>query len=292
MEDTLERAMSELVPENILIGGYRIATGIHGEGEPVVLIHGTPSSSYIWRNVAPELVVSGYKVHLFDLLGYGLSERPWDPAVDTSVSGQVPVLEQLLTHWGLRRIHIVAHDIGGGVAQRFCIFNPQFVKSLTLIDTVSFDSWPSKRTNEQMKSGLDALINKPDEEHRALFRNWILSTVREEDRLRAGPLDTYVNYISGPVGQGSFFQHQVGHYNHKHTSELGDRISELGKMPVQILWGENDEWQVIDWAHKLHAAIPGSRLHVIPDCGHFAMEDQPGRICELLTAFLVANSGQ
>ena len=284
--------MSDLVPENTLINGHRIANGTHGVGEPVVLIHGTPSSSYIWRNVVPGLVDSGHEVHLFDLLGYGLSERPWDPAVDTSVSGQVPILERLITHWGLQRTHIVAHDIGGAVAQRFCIFNPQSVKGLSLIDTVSFDSWPSKRTNEQMKAGLDALIKKPDEEHRAHFRDWILSTVHDKDRIRAGSLDTYVNYISGPVGQGSFFQHQVGHYNHKHTSEMENRIGELGKMPVQILWGENDEWQMVDWAHKLHAAIPGSLLHVIPECGHFAMEDQPGRICELLTTFLVANCDQ
>ena len=142
------------MPENTLIRGQRIAYGVHGAGEPVVLIHGTPSSSYIRRNVAPELVRSGHKVHLFDLLGYGLSERPWDPAVDTSVSGQVPILEGLLSHWELDRTHVVAHDIGGAVAQRFCIFNPDSVKSLTMIDTVSFDSWPSKRTNEQMKMGI------------------------------------------------------------------------------------------------------------------------------------------
>lgn len=284
--------MPDLVPDNTLILGQRIANGVHGAGEPVVLIHGTPSSSFIWRNIVPELVDSGHKVHLFDLLGYGLSERPWDSAVDTSVSGQVPVLKELMKHWSLDRTHIVAHDIGGAVAQRFSIFNPQSVKSLTLIDTVSFDSWPSKRTNEQMKAGLDVLIKKPDEEHRKHFQNWILSTVRNKDRIRAESLETFVNYISGPVGQGSFFQHQVSHYDHKHTSELNDRISELGELPVQIIWGEDDAWQVVDWAHKLHAAVPGSLLHIVPQCGHFAMEDKPVAIIELLTAFLQEHSGQ
>lgn len=281
--------MTNLLPDNTLILGHRIANGVHGAGEPVVLIHGTPSSSYIWRNVVPELVDNGHRVHIFDLLGYGLSERPWDPAVDTSVSGQVPVLKKLIAHWGLDRAHVVAHDIGGAVAQRFCIFHPQNVKSLTLVDTVSFDSWPSKRTKEQMKRGLDALIKRPDEEHREHFRDWILSTVHNQDRIRAESLETFVDYISGPVGQGSFFQHQVSHYDHAHTSGLNDRIGELGKMPVQIIWGENDAWQVIDWAYRLHAAIPGSLLHVLPGCGHFAMEDQPGRVAELLTAFISAN---
>ena len=278
--------MSELVPDNIVIRGHRIAHGVHGTGEPVVLIHGTPSSSYIWRNVVPHLVEAGHEVHLFDLLGYGLSERPWSAAVDTSVSGQVPVLAALLEHWGLARTHLVAHDIGGAVAQRHGIFDPESVKSLTLIDTVSFDSWPSERTREQMRAGLDALIEQPDAAHRAHFRDWILSAVHDEDRIRAEALETYVDYISGPVGQGSFFQHQVGHYDHRHTSELNGRLAELGRLPVQILWGESDAWQLVEWAHRLQAAIPGSSLHVLPECGHFAMEDQPGRISGLLVDFL------
>ncbi|UUX50658.1 alpha/beta hydrolase [Nisaea acidiphila] len=278
--------MSSLANENVLIGGQRIACASFGAGEPVVLIHGTPSSSYIWRNVAPVLVQAGYRVHIFDLLGFGASERPADPAVDTSVSGQVPILESLMDVWGLESAHIVAHDIGGGVAQRFCIFHPERARTLTLIDTVSFDSWPSKRTKQQMQAGLDALIKAPDAEHRAHFRDWLLSTVVNKDRFAADALEIYVELISGPVGQASLFQHQVAHYDHRHTSEISDRLGELSNLPVQILWGEQDSWQVTDWAHKLHAAILGSALQLLPECGHFAMEDQPERISELVIGFV------
>lgn len=57
-------------------------------------------------------------------------------------------------------------------------------------------------------------------------------------------------------------------------------------MPVQIIWGENDAWQVVDWAYKLHEAIPGSILHVLPGCDHFAIEDQPERINDLVISFI------
>jgi pimeloyl-ACP methyl ester carboxylesterase len=281
--------MSTLADENVLVGGHRIACGAIGSGDPVILIHGTPSSSYIWRNVAPQLTKAGHKVHVFDLLGFGASERPFDQAVDTSVSGQVPILKSLMSHWGLERAHIVAHDIGGAIAQRFCIFHPALAKSLTLIDTVSFDSWPSKRTNEQMKAGLETLIKTPDDEHRAHFREWLLSTVHQKERFASGALQTFVDLISGPIGQASLFQHQVAHYDHRHTSEISDRLAELAVIPVQIIWGENDAWQVVDWAHKLHAAIPGSILHVLPECGHFAMEDQPEKISDLVISFIADN---
>ena len=278
--------MSTLTTENILIDGYRIAHATMGSGPPIVLIHGTPSSSYIWRNVAPGLEAAGYTVHLYDLLGYGASERPHDPAVDTSVTGQVPVLMQLMDHWGLDSAHIVAHDIGGAVAQRLCIFHPQRARSLTLNDTVSFDSWPSKRTNEQMRAGLEMLIKKPDAEHRAHFRDWLLSTVENKDRFAKDALGPFLDLISGPIGQGSLFQHQVAHYDPKHTMEISDRLAELSTLPVQILWGEDDAWQVTDWAHKLHAAIPGSALQILPQCGHFAMEDQPEKIRDLVLDFV------
>ena len=278
--------MNHIVTQNILINQSRIAHGIHGQGDPVILLHGTPSSSLIWRNIMPELVKAGYRVHVFDLLGYGLSERPVDPMVDTSITAQVIILEGLMAHWGLDSAHIIAHDIGGGVAQRFGVFTPHRVRSLTMIDVVSYDSYPSKRTRQQMQEGLDALIRKPDADHRAHFEDWLMSTVQNKQALRDGPLTTYLDFISGPIGQGSLFQHQVHHYDPAHTMEVADRLPELGRGPVKLIWGADDAWQVVDWAHRLHAAIPGSQLSILDDCGHFAMEDQPAKISALLVDFL------
>jgi pimeloyl-ACP methyl ester carboxylesterase len=278
--------MDHLVTDHVLINDARIAHGVHGAGDPVVLIHGTPSSSLIWRNVTPSLVDAGYEVHVFDLLGYGLSERPWDPAIDTSVTGQVPILEGLLAHWGLEQPHIIAHDIGGGIAQRLAVFSPQRVQSLTMIDTVGFDSWPSERTRQQMRDGLEALIKAPNDDHRAHFREWLLSTVENKEKLQETSLESYLDFISNPIGQASLFQHQVRHYEPHHTDELTPSLHELGNLPVQIIWGANDGWQVADWADRLNKAIPGSELHIVENCGHFAMEDQPGKISALLIDFL------
>ena len=278
--------MNSLVPDHVVINSHRIAHGIHGEGEPVVLIHGTPSFSYIWRDVASELADSGYKVHLYDLLGYGYSERPRDPAVDTSVSAQVPVLLALLDYWGLQCPHIVGHDIGAAVAQRLGIFHQQRLKTLTLIDSVSFDSWPSRRTRKQLEAGLETLLSACDAEHQQHFGDWLLTAVYHKDRLQSGALQTYLDMISGPVRQSSLFQHQIRHYDHKHTAEISDRLAELGNRPVQLLWGADDAWQLTDWANRLQAAIPGSKLHILKQCGHFAMEDQPEKIAQLIKDFI------
>ncbi len=281
--------MSSMANRSVIVGGHRIAYDVLGAGEPVVLVHGTPSSSYIWRAVAPALRDAGVRVFTFDLLGYGASERPWSRAVDTSVSGQVPLLRELLDAWKLKRVHLVGHDIGGAVCQRFTIFHPRAVKSLTLVDSVSFKSWPSKRTKQQMKRGIDVLMKQPEAGHRAHMREWLLSAVYNQERFATEAVDAYLDLICGPVGQASFFQHQVAHYDPRHTAELTERLSELGAKPVQILWGENDTWQVPDWAYKLHDAIPGSSLRLLPECGHFAMEDRPDDIAAYIRSLVAAN---
>ena len=278
--------LSPIATENILINGNRVSYGVFGQGDPVVLIHGTPSSSLIWRNIFPKLVDAGFKVFVWDLLGYGVSERPWNPDVDTSISGQVPILISLFQHWGLESAHIIGHDFGGAIAQRLSVLHQEKVRSLTLIDVVSFDSYPSKRTKEQMANGWESLIKQDDDTHRRHFHKWLLSSVEDQNKFSQSSLPTFLEYISGPIGQPSLFQHQVRQYDPKHTMEVADKLHQLENIPVQIIWGAQDQWQVVDWAHKLHDAIPGSQLSILEGCGHFSLEDKPDEILALLLSFL------
>nr|WP_321981937.1 alpha/beta hydrolase [uncultured Cohaesibacter sp.] len=278
--------MRDWLTDHVIIDAKRVAYRIVGQGEPVVLVHGTPSSSLIWRKMLPQLVEAGYQAHMYDMLGYGQSERPLEPEVDTSISGQVPVLETLLEHWQLGQFHLIGHDIGGGVAQRFALFHPDQVKSLTLIDSVSFDSYPSRRTRQQLAMGLEALIRAPADEHRAHFREWLLSAVEDRQAMRDGPLNAYLEMITGPIGQGSFFQHQARHYDPCHTMEIADRMHELGRIPVKLIWGAQDAWQTVEMAERLRQSIPGSSLDIIEGAGHFSPEDQPDAIAQSLISFL------
>ncbi|MET9021110.1 alpha/beta fold hydrolase [Actinopolymorpha sp. NPDC004070] len=100
-----------------------------GAGPPVVLLHGTPFSSHVWRDVAAGLS-AGHTVYLWDMPGYGQSEMR--AGQDVSLAAQQEVFTGLLRHWGLdsdgRRPAVVAHDFGGAVALR-----------TTLLDGVPYD---------------------------------------------------------------------------------------------------------------------------------------------------------
>src|SRR3712207_9590350 len=94
-------------------GGDRVACDAVGEGPPIVLVHGTPFSSYVWRRIAPALA-ENYRVHVFDLLGYGTSEKR--EGQDVSLYAQGKLLARLLEHWGLENPMIVGHDFEIGRA--------------------------------------------------------------------------------------------------------------------------------------------------------------------------------
>src|SRR6266404_8027471 len=94
--------------------GQSVAYGTLGRGEPLVLIHGTPFSSYVWRTIARELA-RGYEIYVYDLLVYGHSEKA--EGQDVSLGVQNSVLAALLRHWGIDRPKVIAHDFGGALRQ-------------------------------------------------------------------------------------------------------------------------------------------------------------------------------
>jgi pimeloyl-ACP methyl ester carboxylesterase len=279
----LEMQMQDILNEHVVVDGHRIAVGRHGQGTPVVLVHGTPSHSFIWRDVVPRLVATGCQVHLFDLLGYGRSERP--TACDTSVAAQGPVLEALLDHWAVKALHLVGHDIGGAVALRYAVTRPPRLLSLTVIDTPSYDSWPSETWRRIISDHLQEFATIPAGEMRELLTRQLKMTVHDESRMFGEVLEAYLEPITGAIGQPSFFLHQVSHYDSRYTEGITDSLNAIN-VPVQIIWGTEDRWQPVCLAHRLAKDIPGARLHLVPDAGHFLMEDAPETVAELVSHFV------
>ncbi len=94
--------------------GRQVRYAVRGDGPPLVFVHGTPFSSYVWHRIAPHFFTT-HRVYYFDLLGYGRSEQP---DADVSLGVQNQLLAQLLDHWNLQRPDVVAHDFGGATVLR------------------------------------------------------------------------------------------------------------------------------------------------------------------------------
>jgi pimeloyl-ACP methyl ester carboxylesterase len=105
-----------------------------GEGDRVVLMHGIPVSSFLYRKVLPLLAERGLRGVAFDLPGLGLAEKP--EGFDYSWSGLGRWTGEAINALGLERCHLVLHDIGGPIALEWALRNRDRVKTLTVLDTL------------------------------------------------------------------------------------------------------------------------------------------------------------
>jgi pimeloyl-ACP methyl ester carboxylesterase len=98
-------------------------------------------------------------------------------------------------------------------------------------------------------------------------------------------LKAYLAPQQSALGRASFFEHRVRHYDSKYTEEVSGKLGTL-TMPVRILWGEADQWQPLGYAERLSSHIVDADLVVVPEAGHFVMEDAPERVTREISDFL------
>ena len=105
-----------------------------GTGEAVVLVHGVPSNSFLYRKMIPALAQQGLRAIAFDFPGLGLADRPAD--FDYSWSGLSRWMGQAIDALGIERCHLVVHDIGGPIGCEWAVRNPDRMISLTALNTM------------------------------------------------------------------------------------------------------------------------------------------------------------
>jgi pimeloyl-ACP methyl ester carboxylesterase len=255
-----------------------VAYGVFGEGPPVVLVHGTPTRSYLWRNVAPVLAERN-SVYVYDLLGFGESERK--EGQDLSISAQARLLRELIGAWGLNDPALVGHDIGGGIALRSRLVEGAGCSRIALVDAVVVTPWMPE-ANEHFKVHREAYRMMPNH----LFEAIVAAHFREatSPQMDGGAWEAYLSQWRGEEGKLAFLTKEDG-LRERDTAELERRLGEVD-VPVLVVWGEEDAWLDPSQADRLGEAIPGSRVKKMPGVGHFVPEDAPEELARELSAFL------
>lgn len=257
--------------------GQSVAYDATGKGEPVVLVHGTPFSSYVWRHIARELARE-FHVFAYDLLGYGHSEKR--AGQDVSLGVQNMVLAALLAHWKLRRPKIICHDFGGATALRAHLINGCDYDRLLMFDPVAIRPWGSPFV-QHVKRHEAAFVGVPDYLQRAILRAYIRGAISRS--ISDAELDPYLAPWLGPVGQAAFYR-QIAQMDLRYTDEIQDRFDEI-RCPVMLLWGAEDEWLPLERGRELARMIPGCEFIEIPGSGHLMQEDAPEAIVSAALRF-------
>lgn len=264
------------------VGGARLyyyAAGTRGGGEPLVLIHGFPTSSHLWQDLVP-LLPEGRRVVVMDLLGYGRSDPPG--ALTLDIKAHADRLLILLDLLGINRACLIGHDIGGGIAQAVAVRAPHRVSHLCLVSSVAFDDWPSR----EMKLARATL---PLTRH--LPATWLLGVLKTDlargfiDADRATrSIDRYIRNFVTPAGRDLLVAH-LESLDSAETMEIGARLGAV-PAPTAIIHGAHDPFLPLASARRLHNAIRGSTLDVLDTGRHFLPEESPERLAELIAALV------
>jgi pimeloyl-ACP methyl ester carboxylesterase len=275
----------------VKIHGHDVAYRTAGHGDSVVvLVHGIAGSSATWAPVMA-LLADHFTVVAPDLLGHGESAKPRG---DYSLGAYASGIRDLLTLLGHERATFVGHSLGGGIAMQLAYQFPERCERLALVASGGLG---------KEVSALLRLISAPGSEY-------VLPVV----------LSPQLHSIFGSIGRfagragiqgGALYQEIWAAYTRLtdaraqrafvHTIRAvidlaGQRVSARDRLylasevPTLIVWGERDAIIPVSHAHKAHELMPGSRLELVEDAGHFLPIERPDLVAGLLTEFIEATT--
>ena len=227
--------------------GHAIRYGCEGSGPALVLVHGTPWSSFNLHHLIFGLSDT-FTVYYFDLLGYGQSDKP---DVDVSLGIQNILLDALLNEWQLSTPFVVGHDFGGTTVLRNHILNERVYKKLIVIDPVALSPWGSPFFKHVRKFEA-AFASGPDYIHETIVKAYVQTAAYKA--IGDDTLQEIVRPWKGAEGKAAFYR-QIAQADSKYTDEIQAKYNSI-RTPVLILWGEEDKWISVEQAHALSQLIP------------------------------------
>ena len=264
------------LPESYVFDGRIVRYGMIGNGPPVVMVHGTPWSSFNLRHLIKDLS-QDFTIYYYDLIGYGQSDK--SPG-DVSLGIQNQILDRLIDHWGLDKPFIIGHDFGGTTVLRTHLINGRTFRKIVLIDPVAVSPWGSPFF-QHVNAYEAAFAGVPDYIHEAIVRAYVKTAAFKP--IDDATLDMIVLPWIEPGGKAAFYR-QIAQANSSFTDDIQPLYGKISK-PVLILWGIEDTWIPLEKGEVLKEMIPGSIFHAISDAGHLVIEEQPDRILEKIRSF-------
>jgi pimeloyl-ACP methyl ester carboxylesterase len=252
----------------------RVACWIAGTGPDLVLVHGTPASSHVWRRVA-EALQDRWRIFLYDLPGYGLSDQ--FEGQDLRLRNQAKVLAELLRHWGLDHARVVGHDFGAATVMGAHLVESCPVRDLVIADGVLLNPWGTPYSL-LVQQNIRVFEQIPPHIHAAALAEHLRGTTSRH--LTDAELAPLLAPWLGEKGQKAYYR-QVAQYDHDYTATLEPLYRKVA-VPMSVLWGVEDRWIPIAQGERFHKLVPGASFTPVPDAGHFLMLDCPNRVARLI----------
>jgi haloalkane dehalogenase len=263
-----------------------------GAGDPVVMVHGNPSWSFLYRNVI--LALRGqYRTLAPDHIGCGFSEKPDDSRYAYRLERRIDDLEALLEHLGIvRDVTLVVHDWGGMIGLGWAARHPERLRRLVVLNTSGFPLPPTKPLpwtlwlcrNTPIGAFLVRGFNAFSfgATYMAVNRRPLTPEVSRAFR---APYDSWANRIATL----RFVQDiplKPGDPGYEIVAGVERSLENYRKIPVMICWGLRDFVFDRHFLEKWEQHLPEAEVHRYEDAGHYVLEDAGEEIIPLIQSFL------
>ncbi len=253
-----------------------------GQGKPILLLHGEPTSSFLWRKIIPQL--PGRKIAP-DLIGFGRSDKPTEIGW-YSYDRHVESVARLVDELDLTKTTLVVHDWGGPIGMRVAVEHPERVERLVILNTGIGGGRPPSETWLRFRAVVRELGGALD-----IGRLVEAGTAQGlDDEVRAA-YDAAFPTPESKAGALAFPELVPTEPDHPNTAPMNlvrDALRNWRK-PTLVIWGAEDTVLPSQYAQGFVELIPGARGPVlIEGAGHFLQEDRPDEVAEAIRDFLAA----
>jgi pimeloyl-ACP methyl ester carboxylesterase len=250
-------------------------------GDPVVLVHGFATSSFLWRHVGPMLAVAGCAVHVPDLFGYGESDRPFD--ADFGLGAQSAYLDSAFTALQIEKALVVGVDVGALVALRLAYDRPDRVNRLVLVGPPPLSDLAGPEIRElqrdtakyalQLSHGLFGAA--------ALLRPFLSGGVDDQRYMPDALLGRYLAPYLGADGANHLLALAAAL-----TQEDFEDLDLAGvTQRTLVVRGTRDRWCTRPIAEDYADRMPHGHYQHVDEVGHLVPEEDPQSLSRLILAF-------
>ncbi len=272
------------------VGGISVFVREQGDGEPIVMLHGIPTTSLLWKDHIPRLAAYGRAIAP-DLPGYGRSDKPPDAAY--TPAWYADFVLRFVDSLGSDRISILCHDLGGIAGLAFAADHPERIRRLVVFNTSIYPEFRPPGRVRVLRNPLLSWSFTLAAPPKSALRGLIAGGFANRNALTPEVLEEFHSQVrdrANRVAQLRFFRSVDSTAMRERYRDWSGRLSAI-EAPTLVVWGARDRWMIPLEEHgrRLARGIPGAELIAL-DAKHFVPLDAAEAVAGHLERFFASPS--
>ena len=272
-----------------LPGSIRMNYVDHGEGESVLLLHGNPSWSFLYRDLVQQLSANQFRCIAPDHIGCGLSDKP--QAYSYTLRKHIDNIESLVERLKLDSFHLVVHDWGGAIGCGLAVRNPERVRSLSILNTAAFrfSRMPLRIAFCRIPLLGEILIRQFN-----VFAGGAttMAVIKPMSFMTKRGFTHPYRTWNDRIATARFVQDipmKSSHQSWGTLCEIEEKLISLSDKPMHLFWGMKDWCFCPSILEHWQLLFPKAEVSKYNNAGHYILEDAGNEALQDINQFLTSN---